>query len=107
MHTIEKTLPGRGLGSFAEPAESRDIFFGQRDRTNAWHPQLSWVRLLLAPPLKDAEGAEAAPEATAFKHDEVSAEAVSLSVGQVTIKITDEQAKQIEQHHKGDAFPSH
>jgi hypothetical protein len=107
MHTIERTLPGRGLGSVAEPAESRDVLFGRRDQTNSWHPQMPWVRLLLAPPLKNAEDTEATPEKTTFKHDEVSVEAISLSVGQVAIKVTDEQAKHIEMHYKGDAFPSH
>lgn len=107
MHTIERTLVGRGLGSIAESAESRGALFGRRGLPNAWHPQSAWVRrLLLGLPL-DAEEAKPASEKTTFNQDEVSAEAISLSVGQVAIKVTDEQAKHIETHHKGDAFPSH
>jgi hypothetical protein len=107
MHTIERTLPGSGSGSIAESAESSGIFFGGRGQTNTWHPQSAWVRrLFLAPPL-DAEEVDAAPEKTTLAHDEVSAEAASLSVGRVAIKVTDEQAEQIKKHHKGDAFPSH
>lgn len=107
MDTIERTLPGSGSGSIAESAEAGGIFFGSRGQTNTWHPQSAWVRrLFLAPPLATEE-VEAAPKKTTLAHDEVSVEAASLSVGRVAIKVTDEQAEQIEKRHKGDAFPSH
>jgi Cu/Ag efflux protein CusF len=106
MHTIETTLSGSGLAPATEAAESSGIFFGGRGQANTWHPQSAWVRkLFLAPPV--AEKVEATPKKTTLAHDEVSAEAVGLSAGRVAIKVTDEQAAQIEKHHKGDAFPSH